>query len=113
MIKLVAVPFPTRCSVKAQVKKVLEEGAELYSATESHIKTRRNMSAIEDEAADVITAAINLVWCVWRTQDEDFSEAELQMTMRDAMERCAERNKTRGRIRADAVRGMYGDSPSL
>lgn len=113
MIKLVANPFPTGCSVKAQTKKVLEEVAELYSATESHIKTRRNMSAIEDEAADVITAAINLVWCVWRTQDEDFSERELQATMRDAMERCEQRNKTRGRIRADAVRGMYGDSPSL
>ena len=113
MIKLFAVPFPTRCSVKAQAKKVLEEAAELYSATESHIRTRRNMSAIEDEAADVITAAINLVWCVWRTQDEDFSERELQATMRDAMERCAEKNKTRGRIRADAVRGMYGDSPTL
>ena len=115
MIKLVANPFPARCSVKAQAKKVLEEAAELYGTAEEHIKApkARRMGKLEDEAADVITAAINLVWRVWRTQFEDFSEAELQATMRDAMERCAERNKTRGRIRADAVRGMYGDSPSL
>lgn len=115
MIKLVANPFPTGCSVKAQAKKVLEEAAELYSTAEDHIKTPkgRSMGKLEDEAADVITAAINLVWRVWRTQFEDFSEAELQATMRDAMVRCAQRNKTRGRIRADAVRGMYGDSPSL
>lgn len=115
MIKLVANPFPTRCSVKAQAKKVLEEAAELYGTAEDHIKAPKGqrMGTLENEAADVITAALNLVWCVWRTQDEEFSETELQATMRDAMERCAQRNKTRGRIRAEAVRGMYGDSPSL
>lgn len=116
MIKLFANPFPTRCSVKAQAKKVLEEAAELFNEVEmvrKHPELDYNLVWLEDEAADVITAALNLVWCMWRTQFEDFSEAELQATMRDAMERCAQRNKTRGRIRMDAVRGMYGDSPTL
>lgn len=100
-MRLELVPFETRCSLKAQSKKVLEEAAELFNEAEmirKHPELDYNLVWLEDEAADVITAALNLVWLAWRKEEGDFSIADLQDTMAWAMERCRQRNEDRGRL---------------
>ena len=76
----------TGCSGKEQAVKVLEEAAEMFAAWESAHETRKAVifTHLEDEIADVITAACNLA----NMYDLDISEA---------MKRCVERNHERGR----------------
>ena len=100
--KLELAPFPVHCSLKAQSKKVLEEAAELFNEVEmvrKHPELDYNLVWLEDEAADVITAALNLVWLAWRKEEGEFSIADLQDTMAYAMDRCYRRNEARGRCR--------------
>ena len=99
-MRLELVPFETRCSLKAQAKKVLEEAAELYNEAEmirKHPELDYNLVWLEDEAADVITAVLNLVWLAWRKEEGEFGLADLEDTMAWAMERCRQRNEDRGR----------------
>lgn len=99
-MRLELVPFETRCSLKAQAKKVLEEAAELFNEVEmvrKHPELDYNLVWLEDEAADVITAALNLVWLAWRKEEGEFGLADLEDTMAWAMERCRQRNEDRGR----------------
>lgn len=98
--KLGLAPFPVHCSLKAQSKKVLEEAAELFNEVEmvrKHPDLDYNLVWLEDEAADVITAALNLVWLAWRKEEGEFSIADLEDTMAWAMERCRQKNEDRGR----------------
>lgn len=93
-------PFETRCSLKEQANKVLEEAAELYNEAERSRNMHGedyNVTWLEDEAADVITATLNLVWLVWRKEEGEFGLADLEDTMAWAMERCWDKNERRGR----------------
>lgn len=95
-----AYPFETRCSLKEQADKVLEEAAELFNEAERSRKRHGedyNVTWLEDEAADVITATLNLVWLVWRKEEGEFGLADLEDTMAWAMERCRDKNERRGR----------------
>lgn len=84
--------WDTACSGKEQAVKVLEEAAEVFSAWE---KTELPvvqfgggspfMGELADEIADAITAACNLA-------------RMYKLDMHTAMERCAERNRDRGRL---------------
>ena len=99
-MRLELVPFETRCSLKEQAKKVLEEAAELFNEAEmirKHPELDYNLVWLEDEAADVITAVLNLVWLAWRKEEGEFGLADLEDTMAWAMERCRQRNEDRGR----------------
>ena len=99
-MRLELVPFETRCSLKAQAKKVLEEAAELFNEVEmvrKHPELDYNLVWLEDEAADVIMATVNLVWLAWRKEEGEFGLADLEDTMAWAMERCRQRNEDRGR----------------
>lgn len=99
-MRLELVPFETRCSLKAQAKKVLEEAAELFNEAEirtKHPDLENHLSWLEDEAADVIMATVNLVWLAWRKEEGEFGLADLEDTMAWAMERCRQRNEDRGR----------------
>ena len=89
----------TGCSGKEQAMKVLEEAAEVFSAWEKidlppvhfggGIVQYGGVSPfgqnLADEIADVITAACNLA-------------RMYGLDMHAAMERCAERNRDRGRL---------------
>lgn len=77
---------------KAQALKPLEEAAEVFSAWQDWWNEQPGDDVDEltddlvDECADVIQAVCNLL-------------ASLGVTdLRDAMERCAERNRARGRL---------------
>lgn len=85
-IALSVTTWYTGCSGKEQAVKVLEEAAEMFAAWESaHVNLNTRMiTHLEDEIADVITAACNLAY----KYDLDISEA---------MKRCVERNHERGR----------------
>ena len=99
-MRLELAPFETRCSLKAQAKKVLEEAAELFNEVELSRKMRGedyNIAWLEDEAADVIMATVNLVWLAWRKEEGEFGIADLEDTMAWAMERCRQKNEDRGR----------------
>lgn len=91
--------FDTHCTGKEQAVKVLEEAAEAFGAwqtfravsllagmcladAESLENTEINL---EDELADVITAACNLA-------------ERYNLDMKAAMERCEQRNHERGRL---------------
>ena len=102
IVRLELAPFPVHCSLKAQSKKVLEEAAELYNEAEmirKHPELDYNLVWLEDEAADVITAVLNLVWLAWRKEEGEFGLADLEDTMAYAMDRCCRRNESRGRYR--------------
>lgn len=82
----------TGCSGKEQAMKVLEEAAEVFSAWEKTCLPIVQFGggspfdgALADEIADVITAACNLA-------------RMYGLDMHSAMERCAERNRDRGRL---------------
>ena len=99
-MRLELAPFPVHCSLKAQSKKVLEEAAELFNETEmirKHPELGYNIAWLEDEAADVIMATVNLVWLAWRKEEGEFGIADLEDTMAWAMERCRQKNEDRGR----------------
>lgn len=80
--------FPGPKPDKEQAVKVIEEAAEVYSAWEDWSSTEdpELVEFIVDECADLITAACNLLAA--------FGERD----MTGAMERCAERNRERGRM---------------
>ena len=93
--------FKVHCSIKAQSKKVLEEAAEVYNEAEmarKHPDLDYNLAWLEDEVADVITAAVNLVWLARRKDEGEFGIADLEDTMAAAMERCRHRNEAKGRL---------------
>lgn len=93
--------FKVHCSTKAQSKKVLEEAAEVYNEAEmarKHPDLDYNLVWLEDEVADVITAAVNLVWLARRKDDGGFDAADLEGVMAEAMERCRRRNEAKGRL---------------
>lgn len=91
--------FGARCTDKEQAVKVLEEAAEAFDAWQvfdavSTLADKCLASAeflenaevgLEDEIADVITAACNLA-------------ARFNLDMKAAMERCEQRNRERGRL---------------
>ena len=100
VVTLGLAPFETHCSMKEQANKVLEEASELHAEEEmvrKHPELDYNLAWLEDEAADVITAALNLVWLAWRKEEGEFSIADLQDTMAWAMLRCYQRNEEKGR----------------
>ena len=93
--------FKVHGSTKAQSKKVLEEAAEVYNEAEmarKHPDLDYNLVWLEDEVADVITAAVNLVWLARRKEDGGFGIDDLEDTMAHAMERCRHRNEAKCRL---------------
>lgn len=99
-LQLEIATWDTECMGKEQAIKVLEEAAEVFSAWEAAFawgvpKTESNpyfevvhfeeIEPLADEIADVITAACNLA-------------RKYGCDMHAAMERCAERNRERGRL---------------
>lgn len=100
MISLELAPFVTHCSLKAQGKKVLEEAAELYAEVEHMHKNPDSFTCwIEDEAADLITATVNLVWLVCRKANKEYTEEDAAEVLNKALRLCFERNRQRGRYR--------------
>lgn len=90
--------WDTGLTPRRQALKIAEEYSEVYSAVEDatyysaeddfetpHI-AKAFTGPIVDECCDVITATCNLLAMLGVTD------------LRDAMERCAERNRARGRI---------------
>lgn len=73
---------------KAQVLKVLEESAEVFSAWEDYTSTydEELLPPLVDECADVIQATCNLLAALGVDD------------MRDAMRACEARNRERGRL---------------
>ena len=73
---------------KAQALKPLEEAAEVFGAWQRFYgcHTKTNEESLVDECADVIQATCNLLESLGVTD------------LREAMERCAERNRERGRL---------------
>ena len=73
---------------KAQVLKVLEESAEVFSAWEDweHTHDYELLPHLVDECADLITATCNLLAALGVDD------------MRDAMAACEARNRERGRL---------------
>lgn len=73
---------------KAQALKPLEEAAEVFGAWQRFYgcHTKTNEELLVDECADVIQATCNLLESLGVTD------------LREAMERCAERNRERGRL---------------
>lgn len=99
-IDLEIAPFVTHCSLKAQGKKVLEEAAELYAEVEHLHKNPDSLTCwIEDEAADLITAVVNLVWLVCRKANKEYTEEDAAEVLNKALMLCYGRNKNRGRYR--------------
>ena len=98
-MRLELAPFETHCSMKEQGWKVLEEAAELFNEAEmvrKHPELDYNLVWLEDEAADVIMATVNLVWLAWRKEEGEFGLADLEDTMAWAMERCRQKNEDKG-----------------
>lgn len=99
-ISLTVAPFPVHCSLKAQGKKVLEEAAELYAEVDELQKNPDQLTCwLEDEAADLITATVNLLWLVGRKADREFTAEEVGRIANRALESCRDRNEKRGRYR--------------
>ena len=73
---------------KAQALKPLEEAAEVFGAWQRFYgcPSKTNEELLVDECADVIQATCNLLESLGVTD------------LREAMERCAERNRERGRL---------------
>ena len=73
---------------KAQALKPLEEAAEVFRAWQRFYgcPSKTNEELLVDECADVIQATCNLLESLGVTD------------LREAMERCAERNRERGRL---------------
>lgn len=89
--------FKVHCSIKAQMKKVLEEVAELYGAAEYVAKCQRDDEDVytdlfDHEWADAITALCNLFR---RVHGDD--EEELNWIADDALEFVRHDNVRRGR----------------
>ena len=89
--------FPETHADKAQVLKILEESAEVFSAYESYagavivegresVASCASRTALVSECADVIQAVSNLL------------DALGVHDMTNAMERCRQRNHDRGRM---------------
>lgn len=98
-MKLDVSTFKVHCSIKAQMKKVLEEVAELYGAAEYVSKARRDEEEpltylFDHEWADAVTALCNLFR---RVHGDD--ERELESLANDALEFVMRDNERRGRYR--------------
>ena len=78
--------FPDAKPDKEQVKKVLEEAAEVFGAWQESDIGNISDYAVLDEIADLITASCNLASAL------GFDD------LRPAMEECRERNEERGRF---------------
>lgn len=78
--------FPNAKADKEQVKKVLEEAAEVFGAWQESDIGNISDYAVLDEIADLITASCNLASAL------GFDD------LRPAMEECRERNEERGRF---------------
>lgn len=97
-ISLELAPFRVHCSLKAQGKKILEEAAELYAEVEHMHKNPDSLTCwIEDEAADLITATVNLVYLVCRKANKEYTEEDAAEVLNKALLLCVGRNKQRGR----------------
>lgn len=89
--------FKVHCSIKAQMKKVLEETAELYGAAEYVAKCQRDDEDVytdlfDHEWADAVTALCNLFR---RVHGDD--EKELEWIADEALEFVRHDNIRRGR----------------
>ena len=78
--------FPNAKADKEQVKKVLEEAAEVFGAWQDSDIGNISDYAVLDEITDLITASCNLASAL------GFDD------LRPAMEECRERNEERGRF---------------